>query len=79
MQIDKLISDAEKNNAIPLYSFYTYQENKTMCPRDIHDEGVFLSSAYRIYTDFIETGKRKVGINDILLRSLPITCFFCCK
>lgn len=79
LQIDKLLSDAEKNNAIPFYAFYTDQVDQIMCIYSkAQDEGVFLSSAYRLYTDFIENGKRRVKIDEILLRSNPITCFFCC-
>lgn len=77
-QIEMLIDDADKVNAIPLYSFYSTSDEPSMCRKGFRDEGVFLSSAKELYDEYVKRPRRSVDIGDIIGRSNPLTCFFCC-
>ncbi|MGB7061789.1 MAG: DUF6615 family protein [Candidatus Zixiibacteriota bacterium] len=78
LQIEKLLQDSKGKNFIPLYAFYTCLQEEVMCGRRINDEGVYAVGGNRVYTDFVQNGKRTVQPSDILARSVPLSCFLCC-
>lgn len=78
LQIEMLIKDSDRVNAISLYSFYTDSDKPTMCRRGLCNEGVFLSSAKELYDEYVIKPRTNVDIGNILKRSNPLTCFFCC-
>lgn len=79
LQIDKLLSDAERTNSIPLYAFYTNVQERLNCEkaRGKH-EGVFLAGGKQVYSDFIVNGKKEVRPNSILKKCIPLSCLLCC-
>lgn len=78
LQIEKLLKNSQDRNFIPLYAFYTSLEEEVMCNRNINDEGVYMAGGNQIYTDFIECGKKYIYPSDVLIRCVPLSCFFCC-
>ena len=80
LQIDMLLDDARKVNAIPLYALYTSEIHHTMCDEEPrrHHEGVFFAGANRINSDFISGGRRSISTSDLLAISNPFSCFACC-
>lgn len=78
LQIEMLINDSKRINAIPLYAFFTANTSPTLCPKSPTNEGVFLSSAEDLYIEYAKKARSKIIISDILKRSNPLTCFFCC-
>ena len=80
-QMNKLLSYSASNNKIPFYMFYSLpdKDTKSMCPNnDVSDCGMFLACANDI-EEFAD-GKygRRVSKNDILKKSNPFHCIFCC-
>lgn len=78
LQIEKLLQDSKTKNFIPFYAFFTSAREKVMCERAINDEGVYLAGGNRIYVDFIMNGKKTLQQSDVLLDSVPLSCFLCC-
>ena len=78
LQIEKLLNDSLAVNALPFYAFYSASNNKTMCAHGITDEGVYLTSAQGLYDNYIVGTRKKVDISDIMIKSNPLSCFFCC-
>lgn len=80
LQIEKLVADSALKNFIPFYAFYTSDDEQTMCGRrgTANGEGVFMSGAKRIYQDFILGSKNNVSVNDVLKKTVPLSCFICC-
>lgn len=77
-QIDRLIANAKATNSYPVYVFYTNDGTGTACRRHIVDEGVYVSSAFTIYRDFVNQPPTTVAKIDVLNRSIPISCLFLC-
>jgi len=82
MQIEKLIDNAQNNNFLPFYIFYYASQRKTkvLCSDTLwnkFDCGIFISSATKLYNDFILNGRKKVTPQDILIRSNPFYCLVC--
>ncbi len=80
-QMNKLLSYAALNNKLPFYVFYSLPDKKTrtMCrSNDVHDCGVFLACANDI--EKFADGKygKRVSKNNILKKSNPFHCIFCC-
>ncbi|MDL2321572.1 hypothetical protein LJC47_04440 [Desulfosarcina sp. OttesenSCG-928-B08] len=78
LQIDRLIDDAHRSHSFPLYAFYVDSGKGTICAGGIVDEGVYISSAKTIYYSFIASGKNKVLQFDVIGKSIPVSCLFCC-
>jgi len=78
LQIDKLLADAKKQNAIPLYAFFSSEIEPTLCRGQNPVEGVYLASATRVYGDFIVGARSKVEAKDVLAISNPLSCITCC-
>lgn len=80
LQIDMLINDAKKANAIALYALYSAQNLKTNCSLYPLSQsyGVFLSGASRLNTDFIAGARKRITAADLLSRSVPFHCIACC-
>lgn len=78
LQIDKLLLDAKKQNAIPLYAFFSSENGPTLCGGQASTEGVYLASATRVYSDFIAVAQSKVVAKDVLAISKPLSCIACC-
>lgn len=79
LQIDKLISDADSVNAIPLYAFFSSSRHSSMCRGGSgHPDGVFLSGAKLIYDRYINQPRQKVAASDLIAQSNPFSCFGCC-
>ncbi len=78
LQIDKLIEDAKKQNAIPLYAFFSSKKLPTLCQKNKLMQGVYLASAAKVYSEFIAGGKSKVFAKDVLAISTPLPCIACC-
>lgn len=70
-QIDKLIDSSEKDNALPLYAFYSENTLPTICDKTKHDEcykAVYLASANDLRNNINNLDNKKF-IN-------PMSCFF---
>jgi len=80
LQIDKLITNAKKARAVPIYIFFTDSPNpdNTACRRGVECNGAFSVGANSIYNHFIAPGKNKVDEQSILKLSIPLECFACC-
>lgn len=77
-QIDKLIQDARQKNFFPLYIFYTNSATKVKCSSNIIDEGAYIVSADELHQDFVIPQKNPLDKDDILERSIPLSCLLCC-
>jgi hypothetical protein len=78
-QIDKLLIDAQIQNAIPMYAFFSPVHAENICDLNLlQPEGVYLASANRINSEFILPGKKKILAKDILAISNPLSCISCC-
>ncbi len=80
-QMNTLLNYANSKGKIPFYAFYSLPDIKTkaMCRHnDIEDCGVYMSHAKVI--EGIADGKygRRVSKNEILAKSNPFHCIFCC-
>lgn len=78
LQIGKLMSDSLKNNSMPVYAFYTSEMGNVRCRLRKNDEGVYIAGAGTVYRDFVVPGWRKIMAVQILAKSIPLSCFFCC-
>jgi len=83
MQIEKLIDNAKKVNALPFYTFYSFSHSKpkVLCGSTTwtkEDCGIIISSAKELYNKFIIDGKTKVTDLDIIGMSNPLQCLVCC-
>ena len=82
LQIDKLINDAQTNNAIPLYAwYYDRKSEKTMCGDiGLHGSkcGVFIASAIKLNSEYVVPAKKPVVSNDLLQYTNPMPCLVCC-
>ncbi len=78
LQIQRLLQDSQNKDFMPFYAFYTALKERTMCPKTVNDEGVFMAGGNRVYTDFIQDGKNRVMASDILSRCVALSCFLCC-
>lgn len=78
LQIDKLLADAKKQNALPLYAFFSSENVQTLCGGRKPAEGVYLAGATRVYGDFIAVARKKVTAKDVLRISNPLSCITCC-
>lgn len=77
-QIRKLIRDAATENAIPLYVFYSSNEEACKCPFYQGGEGAFVADAKQILSDYILPQRRSVTESEILSESVPLSCLLCC-
>lgn len=78
LQIEKLLNDAQAKNFAPFYALYSEGGAKTQCANRILDEGVYLSGAYQLNNTFILNGPVNIKAADLLLKSVPLSCFFGC-
>lgn len=79
LQIDMLLADAKKANAIALYALYSAQNLQTMCGNGPSQaDGVFLAGASRLNTDFIAGVRQYIDATNLLSRSVPFPCIACC-
>lgn len=78
LQIEKLLQDSKTKGFVPFYALYTSSRERVMCKKAISDEGVYLAGGNRIYTDFIMNGRKALRESDVLLDSVPLSCFLCC-
>jgi len=76
LQIDKLISDADAVNAIPLYAFFSSSQHGSMCRGDGgHPDGVYLAGAKSLYDRYINQPRSKISASDLIAQSNPFSCF----
>ncbi len=80
LQIDKLLADAKRANAIALYALFSNHDSHSMCggKHEGHDEGAFIAGGRRIYDSFIAGPRQRVDANGLLALSNPFSCFACC-
>lgn len=78
LQIDKLLTDARAQNAIPLYAFFSSEKGDTQCPLNKVTEGVYLASAAKVHASFVATARKKITAKDVLAISNPLSCIACC-
>ncbi|KFF02052.1 DUF6615 family protein [Chryseobacterium luteum] len=77
MQIEKLISDADNVNAIPLYAFYNNENLPSRCPL-YSNEGTYVASAKEIFENVISPAKSCTSTEKLISLSVPLKCLFCC-
>jgi hypothetical protein len=82
LQIEQLISDAKRSNAIPFYALYYPQSESTVteCVGKLEIEkrqGVHLACAHALYGAYINTPRKSASPEDILFFSHPIACVLC--
>lgn len=77
MQIEKLISDAQRVNAIPLYAFYNNENFPSRCPL-VSEEGTYVASAEGIFDNVIRPAKSFTSTEKLISLSIPFKCLFCC-
>ncbi len=82
-QVDRLIEDAKRKNAIPLYLFYNYWSGKIHIPwkcRSFSEDkkllGYAIADAHKI-KKFIESKIK--NLSNILTVSYPWHCLVCCE
>lgn len=81
LQIDMLLSDAQKAKAIPLYVFYSNNTDSTMCngaPSGHYKDGIFVAGGQYVYDTFVGGPRQNVATTDLLHISNPFSCFACC-
>jgi hypothetical protein len=79
LQIEKLIAASKAVNAIPMYAFFSSLSASGLCGGyEPKQEGVFLSSAHRIQSEFLVSGRSKITPAQVLAIANPISCAFCC-
>lgn len=77
LQIAKLMEDAARVNAYPLYAFYC-AEDSGRCTRRVGEaDGVHLASASSV--DKLISARVRLSASDVLAVSIPMTCFTCCE
>jgi hypothetical protein len=77
LQIDKLMRDAQAQNAIPLYAFFSSENSQTKCGERSGRQGIYLASAKKVHDKFVAT-RVKVSAQDVLKLSKPLQCVACC-
>ena len=79
-QIDKLIADARKANAISLFALYSKVSGVTLCDGSgAVDEGVFLTGAVGLHKRFFGSPRRKILPSELLAKSVRLSCLLCCS
>jgi hypothetical protein len=80
LQIEKLLDNALRTNAVPLYAFYTSEYTyPSVCSLNRCDEGVYISGANTLYANFICKKRQKIEPQKIFEISKPLSSFFCCS
>lgn len=78
LQIDKLLSDARKVKAFPIYAFYSPKTSTSKCPLG----KTLPSGAHIAGADMVDKtllfSKRRVTDSDALALSTPLPCLVCC-
>jgi hypothetical protein len=81
MQIDKLISDAQQVNALPLYAFYGVGGgacNVAQCTKNLDLFSIFIADAGRIRDTFVNVARQVVPKGMLLPHCIALHCLFCC-
>ena len=78
LQIEKLLHDADQNNSMPFYAFYTAEYADVMCRRSRNDEGVFMAGGHRIYDEVILKPRKTISSSELLKHTIALSCFLCC-
>jgi hypothetical protein len=80
MQIDKLIQDANREDAVPLYAFFygSVGSSPTKCGAMVKDVGVAVVNAHTIHESFIAPPRTFINATDILAETVPLSCLVCC-
>ena len=80
LQIEKLLSDAQQANSLPLYAFYSRERAPTACPRGVTrtGEGVFIAGGNRIYDLLVKPGRIVLPSYGLLALAHPLSCLLCC-
>lgn len=78
LQIDKLITDAAKLNAFPVYAFYSSSTSASKCPAHIPIPcGVHVAGAAMVDKTLLSV-RRRVSEGDAIALSTPLPCLMCC-
>ena len=78
LQIEKLLSDAKRENFMPFYAFYTTETANVMCQMHRNDEGVFMAGGRSVHSEVIAVPRRPVSSGDLLKHTVAVSCFLCC-
>lgn len=81
MQIDKLIDDAEAQDALALYAFYAVGGgacNSHACANNLDPFAVFVADAHRIRDTFVNAARQPVPKASVLQHCASLHCLFCC-
>ncbi len=83
LQIEKLIESSTSKNLMPMYALYSSPSSdpSLLCggrPAAAGQDGVFIAGAIELYNGFITKGRGKVEASEVLERSNPLSCLFCC-
>lgn len=79
LQIDKLIKDASKGGFRALYAFYNSENHKSLCRKNVVNEGIYLADADIIQNDIFSVPKRTIDSAHLISKSIPFSCWFCCS
>jgi hypothetical protein len=78
LQIDKLIADASKVNAFPIYAFYSAKSPSSKCSfGGVVSCGVHLAGA-KVVEQTLLSKKCHVSEADAIALSVPLPCLVCC-
>lgn len=80
-QLKTLLNYSKKKNKLPFYAIYSMPDEKTltMCGMsNLFGNGVFMVDAYNIKKFADGFYGKRVSKNDILNKSNPFHCMFCC-
>lgn len=80
-QLRKLLGYAKAKKRLPFYVIYSMPDQKTLTMCGMHnlfDTGVFMVDAYTIKKFADGSHGKRVSRNDILKKSNPFHCMFCC-
>ncbi|MEY8868490.1 DUF6615 family protein [Meridianimaribacter flavus] len=78
LQIEKLIKDSNKKGFKALYAFYNNENHDSLCQKNIKNEGFYLSDAKRLYRQIILSARTQISSEDLIKKSTPFSCWFCC-
>ena len=79
-QIDRLINYSKSHNFLPLYVFYTNNNNVNKCCKNsTNTDGIIITNSFYIDNLIKQRKNKSITEQDILIASLPLSCFFCCN
>jgi hypothetical protein len=84
LQVETLIDQSNAKDLFPVYAIYHTGEGVPAKACEVclscgsSGQGIFLGNAKEWYERHVLSGRAKISPHDVLGRSVPLTCLFCC-